>query len=1012
MGGNIIATAGNNINILAETLDNSYSRKEKSSGFSSNFSASGGGLTAGVSYNKSSLEQQSNGTTIAVSTLMSEGSTVLDAGNRIKTEAMQANVGEDLIIRGVNGVDLLDAKETYEDKMKQKSSSIGITANFAFTPAQIVSTVNDVVGNVKDYGFENSSQTINTIGNGIQDIRNVTSLTGNLYEGIKAGSQYLNGVNSGLNKDVLSNAKQDALSNLISADISLSYNQSSSQSNTRGTTSVAGVINVGGNMIVESEGDVRFVNQKITVGENVIINAKNFEALAGENTYTNTTKSNSAGVSAGYDIVNNVGIGGVNVSAGNSNTTSKTYDNTTINAGGTFQLTTTEDATFKGANVTADKINFDIGKNLNIISLQDEYKSHGESAGVGINVSGQIPGTTVERGYALPSFGGNYSQDNADSKWVSDQTSIIANNGGSIKVNETLTNIGAIVGSLSEDNKLSIDAKKLVTEDLKDYNKGENYGIDVSGIGKDTLVPQTGVQYGSHDKEQNTNATFANTEITENGVKLDLEKLGINTDITKAQVVTKDEVVEQIDTVIHTDLINTTTRNQVMEDILKTGALVPEIAQGIKEGLNNPGETVLGQISNNMAERSDDIKAFVEGRDKKLEKELEKYKDEEGKIRIDDDEAQKILADSFRKTLDEFGKGNYDIVFVVGDPKYPVSIDDEHGVMYVNIAGYGFGNPEEMRKNVQHDGGHGTYHDRGIDETAADRLGNKDKVLTPSNAVIDADIIEKLKSGTEAYNKARENGDIQDKTTIGGEVSKNKANIIGKQIPEEKKGVVYTFDMIEKTINSTFSTDININRDKYNSDPNYRDKINYYYFQAENHLKDSTVLATGTSNGITQIAVKTKDGKTVSLSEIPQTEAVFHNIHYNKDGTFYIEYNSSSVYRKFVSEDGHELIMSKDLKTVIKDPTVYGTYNYYTYGSDIGGTYDKVQHLTDINLWKEYGSGPDDWTTKAQRLKANTLAEKLSNAPIVSDKNFKDWLVKNNITKVTEKTFEQYKNRK
>ena len=83
------------------------------------------------------------------------------------------------------------------------------------------------------------------------------------------------------------------LTYLISADISLSYNQSSFQSNTRGTTSIAGVINVGGNMIVESEGDVRFVNQKITVGDNIIINAKNFEALAGENTYTNTTKSNS-----------------------------------------------------------------------------------------------------------------------------------------------------------------------------------------------------------------------------------------------------------------------------------------------------------------------------------------------------------------------------------------------------------------------------------------------------------------------------------------------------------------------------------------------------------------------------------------------------------------------------------------------------------------------------------------------------------------------------------------------
>ena len=137
------------------------------------------------------------------------------------------------------------------------------------------------------------------------------------------------------------------------------------------------------------------------------------------------------------------------------------YPNTTIDVGGTFQLTTKEDATFAGANVIADKINFDIGKDLNIISLQDESKSEGKSWGAGIDVSANIPGTNQKPGYATPSLNGSYSQDSADSKWVNNQTSIIAENGGSVKVGETLTNVGSIIGSLNSDEKLSIDANKV-----------------------------------------------------------------------------------------------------------------------------------------------------------------------------------------------------------------------------------------------------------------------------------------------------------------------------------------------------------------------------------------------------------------------------------------------------------------------------------------------------------------------------------------------------------------------
>ena len=899
---------------------------------------------------------------------------------------MQANIGENLIIRGINGVELLDAKETYEEKVSQKSTSVGVSVSGGFTPAQLVNTIGDVSNNIKDYGFNNTSQTINTLGNGFQDLRNVTQLSGNLYDGIRAGSQYLNG---NINKGVVADAKQNALSNLVSANVSLNYSQSSSESNTSGTTSVAGVINVGGNMIVQSEGDVKFVNQKITVGENLVIDAKNFEALAGENTYKNDTKSSSTGGSVGYDIVNHNMTGGINVSGGNSNTASKTYDNTTINAGGTFQLTTKEDATFKGANVTADKINFDIGKNLNIISLQDEYNSKGKSYGMGVDVSGEIPGTGKETGIPIPSFSGNYSENNENSKWVNNQTSIIAENGGNIKVGETLTNIGAIVGSLSEENKLGIEANKVVIENLKDYNKGENKGAGISGLSPETLIPQTSIQYGSHDKEQNTNATFVNTEVTEKGVKLDLEKLGINTDITKAQVVTKDEVVEQIDTVLHTDMGNKTVRDAFTEDLLKTGALIPEVVQGIKEGINNPGETVLGQIANNMGERSDEIKAFVEGRDKKLDNELDKHRNEKGEL-VFNDEVAKSISESLQKTLDEYGKGEYPIVYIKGDKDGPsVSINDEDGKMYVNINGNGFGNAEEMRKNTQHDGGHGTYQDRDTDERAADRLGINDRGYTPANTIVDPSMEGILQAGLDAYNKDKADGKIRDKEIISK--FKMTENLI------KDKGI--SKSEMEKVINKEFGGNYIIDAKGYGALVNgvdliafqaYREKINYYYYQALNNIDSVSELKNG-------------------FTKIPDNEAVFHNTSYPRDATntkdIYINLNPNTINEKYVNyENGKEAVTNKGKTKIIDDPTNRGTFNYYTYKLDEFDV-DKYQHSIDIYTWVRYGSGTDDYTSKNQRTHALQLGGDVSKH--YNDPKFQEF-AKNNNYKITRELMDKY----
>ena len=607
-GGNISVTAGNDINILTDEMNNEYYLKEKNSGFSSSFSMSGGGISAGVSYNRSSLENTRNSTTVAVSTIVSEGNTVLDAGNRVRTEAMQADIGENLVIRGINGVELLDAQEVYKETIKQKSTSIGISASLGSTITTFINSVDEKSQNNGKYGFGNKSEIINTYGDGVDLAR----------QGIAAGADLSQLVLDGMKGSFRPLSQIGGYG--VTANVTVSASKSKYESNTSGTTSVAGNINVGGNLLISSEGDVKLVNQKVNVGENILVEAKSFEASAGKNTYNNTTDSSSQGMSAGYDLTGHTVTGGINGSKGNSNLSSVYYDNTVINAGGAFRLTTKEDATFKGANVTADKIDFEIGGNLNVISLQDEYKQNGSNKSGGLNYGHTEQ--SKEEGYNSVSVSASYGESKGDSKWVNNQTSIIAENGGSIKVGETLTNVGAIIGSMNE--SMTIEAKEVVVENLKDHDYGKDYNVGLSGMDGKNPIPQTELQYSSHDKEQDTNATFVNTLVIENGQEINLEERGINTDISKAQVITKDDVVEQIDTILHSDLLNSGKVKDLINNLNQIYSNVGEVRDQIVI-IRSPNESVeeyYGKISEGLEENKIIVIGSVDRADGAYKKEL------------------------------------------------------------------------------------------------------------------------------------------------------------------------------------------------------------------------------------------------------------------------------------------------------------------------------------------------------------------------------------------------------
>ena len=181
----------------------------------------------------------------------------------------------------------------------------------------------------------------------------------------------------------------------------------------------------------------------------------------------------------------------------------------------------------------------------------------------------------------------NGSKGSGEKEWVNKQSSLIAKNGGKIDT-ENLTNIGAVIGSENETNKLKVSANKVVVKDLEDKNKYENIG---GGVSFGTDVPNVSVKHDKVDKEQINRAIALNTDFEVAGQKVKAEDLGFNTNKDKAQEVTKDEE-RHLDAELHTDLLG----KDKQEELKKAGGIISDLTtalgnKGKTDALENKGKT-------------------------------------------------------------------------------------------------------------------------------------------------------------------------------------------------------------------------------------------------------------------------------------------------------------------------------------------------------------------------------------------------------------------------------------
>ena len=527
------------INPLATKSYNKHEEVKK--GFSGSFSPKG----ISVSYGKDKFSSDTDILNQTASQIISNKNINIEATDKVKAKSIDIYAKNDVNISGDNGVEVSTANNTYDNTTKQSSSRIGASVGI-------------------------NSAIVNTVEN-VRDIKKLTDFSGNSYDILNNASKVVGAIKDG------ASATNDLINFEYSVDdvtgaetlkykprifsASASYNKSESKSSVHNESVEKSSLVAGRNMNIKSKnGSITISGTDVKVGNDLDLSAKkDITIKASEENFTSSNSSSQMGIGLSADLSKGK-IADLSISKagtkGRGNGTN--YINSTIDVGGKLK-TNSENLTLSGANVEADKLDIK-AQNVVIESKQDKSERKDSSYGGSFSIDLVNPSNF--------SANINGSKGNGEKEWVNKQTTLIARNGGKIDT-DSLTNIGAVIGSENEKEKLKVSANKVVVKDLEDKNKYENIG---GGISIGTDVPNTSIKHDKVDKEQINRATAINTDFEISGKKTSAEDLGFNTDINKAQEKTKDEE-KHLDAELHTDLIGEDKRNEIKYAYKKLGSL-------------------------------------------------------------------------------------------------------------------------------------------------------------------------------------------------------------------------------------------------------------------------------------------------------------------------------------------------------------------------------------------------------------------------------------------------------
>ena len=563
------------------------------------------------------------------------------------------------------------------------------------------------------------------------------------------------------------------------------------------------------------------------------------------------------------------------------------------------------------------------------------------------------------------SISANYSQTNGERKVVDSPTTFLIGDGSNLKVGKVENTAGAIGATGS--GKLSID--EYVGHNLENKDKTTTKGGSVSLSQSSIPISGVGVNYSNRDLESVTkNTVVGNVEIGKSSGD------EINKDLDTMTEVTKDK-----DTKTNVFVESQTIRYAVnpesfKEDLQKAKNEIHDIYHAVDSTVNPKGKesrNVLQQLAETRQAKT--IYNVVDSRLQIAENQEDIAKAFEG-VSEDLGYKVKVIYTDPSKTPQLIGTDKDGNTYIKDGTAY---VDKDTGVNYILINSESPANKTkagvigtiaeeqshiigkiEGRQKTVPDGSEKGLESLGrpTNDYFKNQYSKNDKAIgiisdgrDYSNVDFGENVGDKKNDG---YNQYKYDLRYTYQEKINENIYSQSTKILSK---------TYTEKELQETIDKNYGKDYyKIDWNKYSKDDEYREQTNYYFYQAKHFVKAKTIDKIGDG----YIEITRDNGEKLKLNKIEANEAIYHNIE-RKDGKWYFNFNKDKQYKKYVNEDGYELILDQNNKPVY-DPVVVGTYNFYTY--DKTKSVDAIMHIkSDLILWRKYGTGPNDPTTRKER---------------------------------------------
>ncbi|OVY64461.1 adhesin [Yersinia pestis subsp. microtus bv. Altaica] len=368
------------------------------------------------------------------------GNVRLEAGNQLTLHGSDVVAGKDLAPTGA-GVAISAAENSRSQQYTAESKQRGLTVALS---GPVGSAVNTAVTTAKAAREENTGR-----------------LAG--LQGVKAALSGVQAVQAGQ----LVQAQGGGITEMVGVSVSLGSQKSSSQQQQEQTQVSGSALTAGNNLSIKASGsDILIAGSQLKAGGDTRLDAARDVQLLGAANRQKTDGSNS---SRGGSVGVSVGGSGLSVFAnankgqGNERGDGTFWTETTVDSGGMFSLRSGRDTALTGAQVSAETVKADVGRNLTLQSQQDrdnyDAKQSRASGGISVPVAGG--GAAVNLSMSRDRLSSQYDS-------VQAQTGIFAGSGGvDIRVGEHTQLDGAVIASTAAADKNTLDTGTLGFSDIK-----------------------------------------------------------------------------------------------------------------------------------------------------------------------------------------------------------------------------------------------------------------------------------------------------------------------------------------------------------------------------------------------------------------------------------------------------------------------------------------------------------------------------------------------------------------